>query len=112
VEPTPELIELLKRYRDGLNMAIRWAVEEAKAKGRLPTLAEIHEALYEPLKALGLSPRIAAKSHRETLTIVKSFIAKGKVPMAKPSHIRLHRNAYRVRDSYIYMDGCNAPLLQ
>jgi len=40
VEPTPELIELLRRYRDGLNMAIRWAVEVAKAKGRPPTLSE------------------------------------------------------------------------
>jgi len=54
VEPTPELVELLKRYRDGLNVAIRWAVERAKAKGRLPTLSEAHKALYKPLKAMGL----------------------------------------------------------
>jgi len=39
VEPTPELVELLRRYRDGLNMAIRWAIEEAKARGRPPTLS-------------------------------------------------------------------------
>jgi len=60
VEPTPELIELLKRYRDGLNLAIRWAVEEARAKGRPPTLAEAYQALYEQLKAMGLP----AKTHR------------------------------------------------
>jgi len=40
VEPTPELIELLRKYRDGLNMAIRLAVKVAKVKGRPPTLSE------------------------------------------------------------------------
>jgi len=52
VEPTPELVELLKRYRDGLNMAIKWAVEAARAKGRVPTLSEIHKALYKRLRAM------------------------------------------------------------
>ena len=54
VEPTPELIELLRRYRDGLNMTIKWAVEAARAKGRVPTLPEIHKALYKTLRAMGL----------------------------------------------------------
>jgi len=43
VEPTPELIELLRRYREGLNLAIRWAVKEARANGRLPTLGEAYK---------------------------------------------------------------------
>jgi len=65
VEPTPELAELLRRYRDGLNMAIRWAVEVAKANGHMPTLSEAHKALYEPLKAIGLPSIIAATCYRE-----------------------------------------------
>jgi len=77
VEPTPELVELLKRYRDGLNMAIKWAVEWAKAKGRSPTLAEAYKALYEPLKAVGLPPAIAQDCYREALAVVKTYLAKG-----------------------------------
>jgi len=72
VEPTPELIELLKRYRDGLNIAIKWAVEVARAKGRPPTLAEAHKALYERLKAMGLPSKIAQDCYREALAVVKS----------------------------------------
>jgi len=72
VKPTPELVELLKKYRDGLNISIRWAVEETKAKGRLPTLSEAHKALYEPLKAMGLPPRIAAECYREALAVANS----------------------------------------
>jgi len=74
VEPTPELFELLKRYCDGLNLAIRWVVEEAKAKGRPPTLSEAHKALYEPLKAIGLSAKVATACYREALAIIKSYI--------------------------------------
>jgi len=43
VEPTPELIELLRRHRDGLNVAIKWAVEVARAKGRLPSPPRVIE---------------------------------------------------------------------
>jgi len=97
VEPTPELIELLKRYRDGLNLTIRWAVEVARAKGRLPTLSEIYRAVYEPLKALGLPPRIAAECYQEAIAIVKSYIAngaKGETPEVKSLHMWLRRDAY------------------
>jgi len=108
VEPTPELIELLKRYRDGLNMAIKWAVEETKAKGRLPTLSEIHKALYESLRAMGLPSAVAATCNREALAIVKSYIAngaKGKTPMVRKLHMRLHKSAYSVKNGYLYVTG-------
>jgi len=108
VEPTPELIELLKRYRDGLNMAIKWAVEVAKAKGRLPTLAEAHKALYEPLKAVGLPSMIAATCYREALAVAKSYLASGarcNTPVVKKLHMWLHRDAYNVRDGYLYITG-------
>jgi len=108
VEPTPELIELLKRYRDGLNMAIRWAVEWARAKGRLPTLSEAHESLYEWLKTMGLPPRIATDCYREALAVVKTYLAKGakgKVSMVKSLHMWLHKSAYSVRGGYLYIMG-------
>jgi len=107
-EPTPELIELLRRYRDGLNLAIRWAVEVARAKGRLPTLSEAHRALYEPLRAMGLPSVIAATCNREALAIVKSYLAgeaRGNTPVMKTLHMRLHKNAYSVRNGHLYVTG-------
>jgi len=108
VEPTPELIELLRRYRDGLNIAIRWAVEETRAKGRLPTLSEAHRALYEPLKVMGLPPRIAAECYREALAVVKSYLAsgaRGRMPIVRSLHMWLRRDAYSVRGGYLYVTG-------
>jgi len=108
VEPTPELIELLRRYRDGLNMAIRWAVEWTKAKGRPPTLSEAHKAFYEPLKAMGLPSAIAQGCFREALAVVKSYLAseaRGRTPVAKSLHMWLRRDAYSVRDGYLYVMG-------
>jgi len=108
VEPTPELIELLKRYRDGLNMAIKWAVEAARANGRLPTLSEMYKATYEKLKALGLPPKIAAECYREALAIVKSYLANGarrEVPVVESLHMWLRRDAYRVRDGHLHVTG-------
>jgi len=107
-EPTPELIELLRRYRDGLNMAIKWAVEEAKAKGRPPTLSEAYKALYEPLKAMGLPSAIAAECYREALAVAKSYLAngaRGNTPVVKKLHMWLRRDAYRVRGGYLYVTG-------
>jgi len=108
VEPTLELIELLRKYRDGLNMTIRWAVEEARAKGRLPTLSKIYRAVYEPLKAMGLPAKVAQDCYREALAIVKSYLAKGargKMPVVKKLHMWLRRDAYSVRDGYLYVTG-------
>jgi len=108
VKPTPELIELLKRYRDGLNMAIRWAVEVAKAKGRVPTLSEIHKAFYEPLRAMGLPSYIASACYREALAIVRSYLASGArgwTPVVESLRMWLHKNAYRVRDGQLYITG-------
>jgi len=108
VEPTQELVELLKRYRDGLNMAIRWAVEEAKARGRPPTLSEIHKAVYEPLKAMGLPSAIAQDCFREALAVAKSYLAngaRGRTPVVKKLHMWLRKDAYRVRDGYLYVMG-------
>jgi len=108
VEPTPELIKLLRRYRDGLNMAIKWAVEVARARGRLLALAEAHRALYEPLKAPGLPAKVTQDCYRETLAIVKSYLAngaRGRTPMVKSLHMWLRRDAYSVRDGYLYVTG-------
>jgi len=108
VEPTPELIELLRRYRDGLNMAIRWAVEAARAKGRVPTLSEIHKALYKTLRVMGLPSDIAATCNREALAIVKSYLAsgaRGNTPVVKKLHMWLHKKVYRVRNGYLYVTG-------
>ena len=77
VEPTSELVELLRRYRDGLNIAIRWAVEWARAKGHMPTLSEIYRAVYEPLKAMGLPSVIAQECYREALAVAKLYVVKG-----------------------------------
>jgi len=91
-----------------LNMAIKWAVEWAKAKGRVPTLSEIHKALYEQLKAMGLPPAIAQTCYREALAVVKSYIASGtsgKTPVVKSLHMWLRRDAYRVKDGYLYVMG-------
>jgi len=108
VEPTPELIELLRRYRDGLNMAIRWAVEWAWANGRLPTLSEVNRALYKPLRAMGLPSNIANACYREALAVAKSYLAngaKGEVPVVRSLHMWLHKSAYRVRDGHLYVTG-------
>jgi len=108
VEPTPELVELLRRYRDGLNMAIRWAVEKARAKGYLPTLSETHKALYKTFRVMGLPSVIAQECYREALAVVKSYIAKGargKTPVVKTLHMWLRRDAYRVKDGYLYVTG-------
>jgi len=115
VEPTPELIELLKKYRDGLNLAIRWAVEEARAKGRTPTLAEAYKALYEPLKAMGLPPAIAQDCYREALAVIKAYLAngaRGRMPVVKKLHMWLRRDAYSVRDGYLHITGgCRAKIV-
>jgi len=108
VEPTPELIKLLRRYRDGLNLAIRWAVEAARAKGRLPTLSEAHKALYKTLRAMGLSSYVASACYREALAIVRSYMAngaRGNTPVVKSLHMWLHKSAYSVRGGYLYVMG-------
>jgi len=115
VEPTPELVELLRRYRDGLNMAIRWAVEAARAKGRVPTLSEIHKALYKTLRVMGLPSDIAATCNREALAIVKSYLAsgaRGNTPVVESLHMWLHKKVYRVRNGYLYVTGgCKAKII-
>jgi len=108
VEPTPELAELLKRYRDGLNTAIKWAVEWARAMGRLPTLSEAHKALYESLRAMGLPSDIAAACYREALAVAKSYSAKGakdRTPMVRKLHMWLPKKAYRLIDGQLYITG-------
>jgi len=108
LEPTLELIELLKRYRDGLNLAIKWAVEEARAKGRSPTLSEIHNALYKTLRVMGLPSDIAIACYREALAVVKSYMASGTrgiTPVVTTLHMWLSKKVYRVRGSYLYITG-------
>jgi len=98
----------LKKYRDGLNLAIRWAVEWVMVKGRPPTLSEIHKALYKTLRAMGLPSDIAATCNREALAVVKSYLAsgaRGNTPVVRKLHMWLHKKVYRVRDGQLYITG-------
>jgi len=112
VSPEPEAIELLKRYRDALNYAIKWVVENAvkTEKGyRVPSISKTHEALYDKLKAYGLPSRIALDCYREAHSIAKSYLgngANGRIPKVKTLRMWLTPNlSYRIRKCYVEVLG-------
>jgi len=112
VSPEPEVIELLKRYRDALNYAIKWIIENSVKTGkryRVPSLSRIHRALYEKLKSFGLPSRIALDCYREALAIAKSYLgngARGKMPRVRTLRMWLVPNqSYRVREGYVEIAG-------
>jgi len=112
VSPEPEAIELLKRYRDALNYAIKWVVENAvkTEKGyRVPSISKTHEALYEKLKAYGLPSRIAQDCYREARSIAKSYLgngANGRIPRVRTLRLWLTPNqSYRIKNGYVEVLG-------
>ena len=113
VGPEPEVVELLKRYRNALNYAIEWIVKHSTRVGkkyRVPSLKEIHGNLYDKLKRyFGLPSRIALDCYREALSIAKSYLgngAKGKIPKAKTLRMWLSYGVgYRVKNGYVEIIG-------
>jgi len=112
VSPEPEMIELLKRYRDALNYAIRWIIENSiktKKGYRVPSLSKIHRALYEKLKSLGLPPRLVIDCYREALAIAKSYLgngANGRIPRVKTLRMWLIPiQSYRIKNGYVEIIG-------
>jgi len=112
VSPEPRVVELLKRYRDALNYAVRWIVENSikSRKGyRVPSLSKMHKALYEKLKSYGLPSRIAVDCYREALAIAKSYLgngANGRIPRVKSLRMWLTYGAgYRIRNGYVEIIG-------
>jgi len=112
VSPEPQVVELLKRYRDALNYAIRWIIENStkSRKGyRVPSLSKIHRALYEKLKSYGLPSRVAIDCYREALAIAKSYLgngANGRIPRVKTLRMWLTPHyGYRIKDGYVEIAG-------
>jgi len=112
VSPEPQIIELLKRYRDALNHAVRWIVENSiktKKGYRTPSLSKIHRALYEKLKSYGLPSKIAVDCYREALAIAKSYLgngANGRIPRVKSLRMWLtYGDSYRIREGYVEIIG-------
>jgi len=113
VSPEPEVVELLRRYRDALNYAIKWLVENAvktKKGYRVPSLGRTHSALYGKLKSYGLPSRVAIDCYREARAIVKSYLGNGgngRVPRVRSLRMWLvHGQGYRIRDGYVeIIDG-------
>jgi len=115
VSPEPEVVELLRRYRDALNYAIKWLVENAvktKKGYRVPSLGRTHSALYEKLKSYGLPSRVAIDCYREARAIAKSYLGNGgngRIPRVRSLRMWLTHGrggSYRIRDGYIeIIDG-------
>jgi predicted transposase len=73
VSPEPgseqELINIMKRYREALNYAIKVVIEN-----KALSLGKAHKLLYSVLKErYGLASRIAQDCYREAIAIAKSW---------------------------------------
>jgi len=119
VSPEPEAVELLKKYRDALNYAIKWVVENSvkTEKGyRVPSLGRTHNGLYEKLKAYGLPSRIALDCYREARSIAKSYLgngANGRIPRVRTLRMWLTPNlSYRIKNGHVeVLGGCNLRII-
>ena len=109
VSPEPasyqELIGLMRRYREGLNHAIRVVVEN-----KALSLGKAHRLLYSILRERhGLPSKVAQDCYREAIAIAKSWLSnsnRGRMPKAKAPRIWLtNKLSYRVRDSYVELLG-------
>jgi len=109
VSPEPALFEklmnLMRRYREGLNRAIRVVVEN-----KALSLGKAHKLLYNVLKErYNLPSKVAQDCYREAIAIAKSWLNnpnRGRVPRAKTPRIWLtHGYSYRVKDSYVEILG-------
>jgi len=100
-----KLVNLMNRYRDGLNHAIR-AIIENKAL----TLSKVHKLLYKILKnKYALPSKIASNCYREAIIIAKSWLNnpnKGNIPKVFASGILLtNEYSYRIKDGYVEILG-------
>jgi len=109
VSPEPgseqELINLMRRYREALNYAIKVVIEN-----KALSLGKAHKLLYSVLKErYNLPSKVAVDCYREAIAIAKSWLSnpnRGRVPRAKTPRIWLtHRQSYRVRDGYVEVLG-------
>ncbi|GAB6946541.1 RNA-guided endonuclease TnpB family protein [Vulcanisaeta sp. JCM 16161] len=105
VSPEPAVIDLLKRYRTALNMAIRVLIAN-----NATSISKAHALLYDWLKStFNLPSRIAMDCYREALSIVKSWLRnpnKGKIPTVKTLRMWLTPNqGYRVNGDYVELIG-------
>ncbi|MCC6010626.1 MAG: RNA-guided endonuclease TnpB family protein [Fervidicoccaceae archaeon] len=106
-EPSPhqKLMNLMRRYMEGLNHAIRIIVEN-----KALSLGKAHKLLYGVLKErYGLPSKIAIDCYREAIAIAKSWLSnpnRGRVPRTKTLRIWLtNRCSYRVRDGCVEVLG-------
>jgi IS605 OrfB family transposase len=109
VSPEPSssqaLLDLMRRYREALNYAIRVVIEN-----RALSLSKAHILLYKVFKErYGLPPKIAQDCYREAIAIAKSWLSnhsRGNMPRAMAPRIWLTRGySYRVRDGYVEVLG-------
>jgi putative transposase len=109
VSPEPdseqELTNLMRRYREALNYAIRVVIEN-----RALSLSKAHRLLYDTLKErYGLPSRIAIDCYREAIAIAKSWLnnpSRGSMPRAMAPRIWLTNSySYRVRGGYVELMG-------
>jgi IS605 OrfB family transposase len=109
VSPEPgseqELINLMRRYREALNYAIKVVIEN-----RALSLGKAHKLLYNVLKErYGLPSKVAQDCYREAMVIAKSWLSnpnRGRVPRAKTPRLWLtNKYSYRIRDGYVEILG-------
>lgn len=109
VSPEPgseqKLINLMRRYREALNHAIKVVIEN-----KALSLSKAHKLLYNVLKErYGLPPKIAQDCYREAIAIAKSWLRnpnRGRIPRAKTLRLWLtHMQSYRIRDGYVEILG-------
>ena len=109
VSPEPgseqELINLMRKYREALNYAIKVVIEN-----KVLSLGKAHKLLYSVLKErYGLPSKVAQDCYREAIAIARSWLSnsnRGRVPRARTPRLWLtHGYSYRVRDSYVEVLG-------
>jgi len=93
VRPEPRAYDLMRRYKMALQYAVNWVLDRSavvktkkgKIKVKVPSLSEIHSALYNVLKeAYGLPAKIASDCCRNALAVAKSWLsndARGRRPV-------------------------------
>jgi IS605 OrfB family transposase len=109
VSPEPgseqELINLMRKYREALNYAIKVVIEN-----KVLSLGKAHKLLYSILKErYGLPSKVAQDCYREAIAIARSWLSnhnRGRVPRARTPRLWLtHGYSYRVRDGYVEVLG-------
>jgi len=101
VSPEPVVIELLHRYRDALNYAIKKIIDN-----NLRTLKQTHKILYKDLvEIFNLPSRIAVDCYRDALANANAWRnnpKRGRRPIVKKLSMLLHPElSYRIKDDYV-----------